>query len=176
MKLLSASLTFVNAAAFTGLLLGIVGGGLNTVFAEFALLAGIAAAVLAYLTTSQFSVRKAGPPPQPPPPQSKRARRRMKLEPVTVAPPRPYQHLWAWVVAIVFAVFAFRSFCWLIYIDGANLKIQSPFNLGDLALHVTYIKYLAHGIALWPDNPISYSGGLRYPAGIDLFNALLLCL
>ena len=175
MKLLSAGLTFVNVAAFAGLLLGILGNGLDAAFAQLALFTGIAAAIVAYLTTSPFSA--AIPlPPAPPPPQSKRARRRMKLEPVTVAPPRPYQHLWAWVVAIVFAVFAFRSFCWLIYIDGANLKIQSPFNLGDLALHVTYIKYFAHGIALWPDNPISFSGGLRYPAGIDLFNALLLCL
>ena len=51
--------------------------------------------------------------------------------------------------------------------DGNNLKIQSPNNLGDLALHITYIKYFANGVALWPDNPIHVFSHLRYPVGID---------
>ena len=33
-----------------------------------------------------------------------------------------------------------------LWIDGNNLKIQSPNNLGDLALHLTYIKYFANGV------------------------------
>jgi hypothetical protein len=61
-----------------------------------------------------------------------------------------------------------------LWIDGNNLKIQSPNNLGDLALHITYIKYFANGVALWPDNPIHVFSSLRYPAGIDLFDSLLL--
>ena len=64
-------------------------------------------------------------------------------------------------------MFAVRSFCWLLWIDGNNLKIQSPNNLGDLSLHITYIKYFANGVALWPDNPIHVFSSLRYPAGID---------
>jgi len=71
-------------------------------------------------------------------------------------------------------MFAVRSFCWLLWIDGNNLKIQSPNNLGDLALHITYMKYFANGVALWPDNPIHVFSSLRYPAGIDLFDSLLL--
>ena len=67
-----------------------------------------------------------------------------------------------------------RSFCFLLWVDGANLKIQSPNNLGDLSLHLTYIKYFANGVPLWPDNPIYVFSKLRYPAGMDLFNALLL--
>ena len=48
-------------------------------------------------------------------------------------------------------------------------------NLGDLGLHLTHIQFFANGVRLWPSNPI-YVGSehLRYPAGIDLFNALLL--
>src|SRR5947209_474876 len=76
-------------------------------------------------------------------------------------------------MAIWFAVFAVRSFCLLLYIDGNELKIQSPYNLGDLSLHITLIRNFVNGIALWPDSPIYVFGKLRYPAGIDLFNALL---
>ena len=70
-------------------------------------------------------------------------------------------------------MFAVRSFCWLLYPDGEQLRIQSPNNLGDLALHITYIKNFANGVSLWPDNPIYVFSKLRYPAGTDLFNALL---
>ena len=99
----------------------------------------------------------------------------MKLDTPTAPPPPPRRwHFWAWAVGIVFAMFAVRSFCWLLWIDGNNLKIQSPNNLGDLALHITYIKYFANGVALWPDNPIHVFSSLRYPAGIDLFDSLLL--
>ncbi len=84
-----------------------------------------------------------------------------------------YRSVWFWAVAVCFAAFAVRSFCWLLYIDGSELKIQSPNNLGDLSLHLTLIKNFANGVALWPDNPIFVFSKLRYPAGIDLFNALL---
>ena len=77
------------------------------------------------------------------------------------------------MVAAFFALFAVRSFCWLLYIDGGEWKIQSPNNLGDLSLHITLIKNFANGVHLWPDNPIYAFSKLRYPAGIDLFNALL---
>src|SRR6266581_1183369 len=84
-----------------------------------------------------------------------------------------YRRVWFWAVAVCFAVFAVRSFCWLLYIDSSELKIQSPNNLGDLSLHLTLINNFANGVALWPDNPIFVFSKLRYPAGIDLFNALL---
>ncbi|PYJ13241.1 MAG: hypothetical protein DME94_11085, partial [Verrucomicrobia bacterium] len=45
--------------------------------------------------------------------------------------------------------------------------------LGDLSLHLTLIKNFANGVALWPDSPIYVFSKLRYPAGIDFFNALL---
>jgi hypothetical protein len=84
-----------------------------------------------------------------------------------------YRTVWFWAVAICFAVFALRSFIWLLYIDGSDLKIQSPNNLGDLSLHLTLVKTFANGVPLWPDNPIFAGSKLRYPAGIDMFNGLL---
>src|SRR5438067_2409619 len=51
--------------------------------------------------------------------------------------------------------------------------IQSSNNLGGLALHITFIRNFANGVALWPDNPIYVFSKLRYPAGMDLFNGLL---
>src|SRR5436189_3776857 len=84
-----------------------------------------------------------------------------------------YRRVWLWAVAVCFAVFAVRSFCWLLYIDSSELKIQSPNNLGDLSLHLTLIKNFANSVALWPDSPIFVFSRLRYPAGFDLFNALL---
>src|SRR5215471_17516248 len=127
----------------------------------------------------------------PPPPVNER-RKRSEAEDVQNAIPTPqerpetegtqnaippaltrYRRFWFWAVAVCFAAFAVRSFCWLLYIDSSELKIQSPNNLGDLSLHLTLIKNFANGVALWPDSPIFVFSKLRYPAGIDLFNALL---
>src|SRR5881227_1033907 len=154
MKWLSAGLTFVNLSVVCGLLLGIVGHGLNALSAALALLCGAAFAVAAWLGTSD--------PDKPGGPKVKSSK-----------PTVRYRKFWFWVVAAFFALFAVRSFCWLLYIDGGEWKIQSPNNLGDLSLHITLIRNFANGVHLWPDNPIYAFSKLRYPAGIDLFNALL---
>src|ERR1700722_3454559 len=152
MKWLAGGLTFVNFATVFGLLLGIFVAGLGpiTTVASFILAAGFAAVAYAGTTDNQVQSPDNTEPGQ-------------------------YRNLVTWIVAAIFAIFAFRSFIWLLYVDGADLKIQSPMNLGDLGLHLTHIKFFANGVRLWPSNPI-YVGSehLRYPAGIDLFNALLL--
>src|SRR5262245_4894775 len=180
MKWFSAGLTFVNVATIAGLLLGILGSGLDEGFAGLALILATAAAIWAWFGTSPYSVREEVVVPTAALlPKSKRARRRFLREnpqagqPQSPSLPRRW-HFWTWVVGIVFLMFAVRSFCWLLWIDGNNLKIQSPNNLGDLSLHITYIKYFANGVALWPDNPIHAFSRLRYPAGIDFFNSLLI--
>ena len=157
MKWLSAGLTFVNLSTVCGLLLGMTGNGLSVVTAIFSLTAGAAFAVAAYLGTSDTALqpRKSAPGE----PESSHGMR--------------YRQLWVWIVAACFALFALRSFCWLLYVDDNELRIQSPNNLGDLALHITLIRNFANGVALWPDNPIYVFSKLRYPAGMDLFNALL---
>jgi hypothetical protein len=87
---------------------------------------------------------------------------------------KPMRMGWGeWAAAVLFAGFAVRAFCWLVYFDGDSISVLSPNNLGDLPLHLTYIRYFAKGARFWPQNPI-YSGiPLHYPAGIDIFNALL---
>lgn len=149
MKTLSAGLTFVSASTVCGLLLGIAFNGLGPGTAMASLIFGALVAIAAYLRTTD---------PERLPKPANAAR---------------YESLWLWGLGACFVMFAARSFLWLLYIDSAELRIQSPNNLGDLALHITYIKHFASGVPLWPDNPIYVFSKLRYPAGIDLFNALL---
>ena len=78
-----------------------------------------------------------------------------------------------WTTIAIFALFSLRAFLWLVFVDGDSVKVLSPNNLGDLSLHLTYIRFLANGAAFWPDNPIFAGGKLTYPVGIDLFNSLL---
>jgi len=156
MRWLSGGLTFVNFATICGLLIGMIFGGLSTAVALAAFILAVGSALLAYLRTTD-------PTPQADaldPDKSKRSK---------------YRNLTIWILAGLFAIFAVRSFCWLLFVDGTELKIQSPVNLGDLGLHLTHIQFFANGVRLWPSNPIYvFSDHLRYPAGIDFFNALLL--
>jgi hypothetical protein len=191
MKWLSAGLILVNLSTVCGLLLGIVGSGLNRLSALSALISGAAFAVAAYLGTfdpdkSNRSTGASSASPEPGSealaveggePQSQvpepAQRRPQKDAPKSTPASWRYGKVWLWLLGVCFLMFAVRSFCWLIYIDGSELRIQSPNNLGDLSLHITLIRYFANGVALWPDNPIYVFSKLRYPAGMDLFNALL---
>ena len=146
-----------------------VGHGLNALSASLALVCGAAFAVAAWLGTSDPDKQGRSEAQL-----SNRTQRRLQRK-TPESPPTPWRYgkIWFWLVAAFFALFAIRSFCWLLYIDGSDLKIQSPNNLGDLSLHITLIRNFASGVPLWPDNPIYAFSKLRYPAGIDLFNALL---
>ena len=160
MKWLSAGLTFVNLSTVCGLLLGMAGNGLNQLSAILSLISGAAFALAAYLGTSDTATEQ-----------------NISNSPAgkfsSASPDKRYRYVWLGIMAACFALFALRSFCWLLYIEGDELRIQSPNNLGDLALHITFIKTFANGVALWPDNPIYVFSKLRYPAGMDLFNGLL---
>src|SRR5947207_14661616 len=156
MKWLSGGLTFVNFATICGLFIGMLTGGLSTAVALATLILAVGVALLAYLRTTD-------------PKTQADALDRDKSK------TSKYRNLPIWILAGLFAIFAARSFCWLLFVDGAELKIQSPVNLGDLGLHITHISLFANGVRLWPSNPIYvFSHHLRYPAGIALFNALLL--
>src|SRR6266513_2395402 len=156
MKWLSGGLTFVNFATICGLVIGMLAGGLSATVAWVALILAAGFALLAY-------------------------RRTIDSEPQPAALDRgksktwKYRKLPIWILAGFFTIFAVRSFCWLLFVDGTELKIQSPMNLGDLGLHLTHIQFFANGVHLWPSNPIYVdSHHLRYPAGIDFFNGVLL--
>src|SRR6185369_7559399 len=155
MKGLSAGLTFFSLATVFAVLLGLIGHGLGWNSAFFSVFWALIAGVLAYFATHDPEARQA--------PEA--ANRRWK-----------YGSIPFWLVTGCFVIFAVRSFCWLLYIDGGEFRIQSVNNLGDLALHITYMKTFANGISLWPDNPIFVFSKLRYPVGVDLFNGLLLLL
>jgi hypothetical protein len=178
MKWLAAGLTFFNVSTMAALLIGLMADGLSRGVARLAILAGIAGAIAAYRLTSDSEPPRpqaiAGPAPEELP--GRRRRRRAKEAEVIVPARERYRSIWFWLLAFCFAVFAVRSFAWLLYYDGNELKVQSPNNLGDLSLHLTYIKQFASGIPLWPDNPIHPFSKLRYPAGVDLFNAIFTAL
>jgi hypothetical protein len=182
MKSLSAALAFVNASTMFALIGGILAHGLSRPLATFCIVFGLLIAFLAYQATEGFprQVRKPTLPPPPlPETKSKRQQRREERARRTLTGDSPrwrYGAIWFWLLAACFAIFAFRSFSWLIYYDGNEVKVQSINNLGDLSLHLTYIRHFASGVPLWPDNPIEPFSKLRYPAGIDLFNAILTCL
>lgn len=173
MKWVAAGVTFVNLSVVCGLFLGLAGRGLTTTSAAIALVCGVAFAVAALIGTRDRAVQWKSANDSAA--EKKPLKSSEAEETPNVLPPAlmRYRHFWFWAVALCFAVFAVRSFCWLLYIDGSELKIQSPNNLGDLSLHLTLIKNFANGVAIWPDSPIYVFSKLRYPAGIDLFNALL---
>jgi hypothetical protein len=79
-----------------------------------------------------------------------------------------------WIMILIYGCASARAFFWLIYPSGDEWKILSPNNLGDLALHLSFIRWLAFAPHWWPGSPILAGDPLRYPLGSDLFNALLL--
>src|SRR5207248_509785 len=160
MRLLSAGLIYVAVSTVAALLLGENAGGLNWRISFVSLVVGATVGIALFFLIAPTPVRL-GPSAQ---------------SPVAAAGDHPlarYRQIWLCLVGFVFAIFAFRSFCWLFYFEGGNIDIQSPFNLGDLGLHLTYIKTFANGVSLWPDSPIYVFSKLRYPVGIDLFNGIL---
>jgi hypothetical protein len=77
------------------------------------------------------------------------------------------------LVSLVFLIFAGRAFSQVIFVRGDEIRVLSPNNIGDICLHLTHINYLASGPRFWPDNPIFAFEKLRYPIGLNLFNAEL---
>ncbi len=69
-----------------------------------------------------------------------------------------------------------RHFLFLFYQIENEIRTLHPYNLGDLPLHVQYIRNLAAGVDFPPKNPNFSTEMLRYPFGIDLYNALWECI
>ncbi len=173
MKWLTAGLVLVNVATVASLLLGMAHGGLNRAIAVIALLLGLLVAFAAWFQT--FDERRT-PAVVVETASPEKTLRRDKKRTAARIERINYRNIWFWLVAAIFAIFAFRSFGWLLFWAGNDWKIQSPNNLGDIALHITHLRDLANGVTLWPDSPIYTFSHLRYPIGTDLFNALFACL
>ena len=73
----------------------------------------------------------------------------------------------------VFALAALRAFLWLVYEQNNDLKVLSPNNLGDMALHLNLIRRWAAGGDFWPENPFMTGAIFPYHPGMDLWNAVL---
>jgi len=72
----------------------------------------------------------------------------------------------------VFAYLVYRHFGWMLYVVGAEIRTLSPNNLGDLPLHLGYIRFFANGGEFWPINPGFSAEPLRYPFAVDFYSAL----
>ena len=80
---------------------------------------------------------------------------------------------WEWCAVALFAWFTTRAFLWLVTVEGDEIKTVVWNNVGDLSLHLGFIRYVANGAPFWPDSPIFSGGKLTYALGSDLFNSLL---
>ncbi len=85
----------------------------------------------------------------------------------------PRVRIWDGIVLAVFALVSLRAFLWLLYVRGNEICVLSPNNLGDMALHLNFIRYLASGAPFWPESPILTGVPLSYPLGADLFNGII---
>jgi hypothetical protein len=94
----------------------------------------------------------------------------MFIQEETSAPPTA----WEVLLLILFALASLRAFIWLIYAVGDEWRVLSPNNLGDISIHLQFIRYLASGTPFWPESPILSGSPLVYPLGMDLWNSLLL--
>lgn len=71
-----------------------------------------------------------------------------------------------------FVIFAgLQHFLYLLFYNRHGLRTLHLNNFGDLAMHIQYIRNLA-GADFWPENPGFAGSLLRYPLGMDLYNAL----
>ena len=77
------------------------------------------------------------------------------------------------VMLMLFVVFVgVRHFIWLFYYADDSYRTLLPNNLGDLSLHISYIRQLAGGAAFPPVNPEFAAEQLYYPFALDFYNAL----
>jgi hypothetical protein len=77
------------------------------------------------------------------------------------------------ILFAVFALAALRAFLWVLYEQNNELKVLSPHNLGDMALHLNLIRRWASGGDFWPENPFMAGAIFPYHPGMDLWNAVL---
>jgi len=77
---------------------------------------------------------------------------------------------WALLLFVLFI--GLRHFVWLFYYADHSFRTLAANNLGDLPLHINYIRMFAGGSDFPPVNPEFASQGLYYPYALDLYNAL----
>lgn len=147
MNFAAATLAGASSATLLALALAFLQRGLTPASAGLAVGCGLLVMAGA-LWGERHTLRRANPPPGP----------------------------WEWAAIIAFALVSLRIFLWVVFVEGDEIKVLSPNNLGDLSLHLTYLRHLAAGAPFWPENPIFAGHPLTYPIGVDLFHGLLVLL
>ncbi len=77
-----------------------------------------------------------------------------------------------WLVLLFVLYVGLRHFVWLFYYADSTFRTLAVNNLGDLPLHINYIRQFAWGAAFPPVNPEFASEALYYPYALDLYNGL----
>lgn len=136
-------------SSLLGLVFAAIFGGLGPVTAGFALALG---AIASYFVSRADSDSK-----------------KLFIDPKN----RSTETLWLERAALIFVMYiSYRHFLYLFYEFGADYKSLNPNNFGDLPLHINYLRSLAQGAKFPWVNPSFSLDLLRYPMGIDLYNAL----
>ncbi len=82
---------------------------------------------------------------------------------------------WDWIDATVMVfllLIGLRQFAYLYFSLDSSVQTLLKYNYGDLPLHIAYIRHMVDGSVFPPDNPFFSLEKLRYPLGMDLYNAL----
>lgn len=79
---------------------------------------------------------------------------------------------WIDIVVIAFVLLiGLRHFAYLYFTTDNAVQTLHKYNYGDLPLHLAYIRHLVDGAIFPPDNPFFSLERLRYPFGMDFYNA-----
>lgn len=82
--------------------------------------------------------------------------------------------VWQKFILAIFFIMSSFQFLFLLYErNPTDLGIYTlnPNNIGDLPFHINMIRAFARGLEIWPQNPIFSFEVLKYPFGMNLFNA-----
>jgi hypothetical protein len=79
---------------------------------------------------------------------------------------------WDLGMALAFGLAGWRAFLWLLYESGGSLYVNSPYNLGDLSLHLQMVNGFLLDGKLWPESFLFAGEPLRYAPGINWFHAM----
>ena len=133
-------------ATSTAVALGLACFGINRNAATVALITGTVAAILTWRTLASTARE------------------------IPTATPQNSPKWLTCLVAVVFAAFALRAFSEALFVKDGRLYANDPY---DTAMHVTYVNYMASGVAFWPADCIYSREPLHYSIGADLFTSLL---
>ncbi len=137
-----AFLIHLAVSSFTAMILGLAVGLVNTPVAVISLGLGTAAGILVWLKFKED---------------------RSLFPDIKFAPALLYGF-------IIFA--GMEHFLYLLYYASHGLRTLHLNNFGDLSLHIQYTRFIAGGARFWPENPGFAGDLLRYPLGMDIYNAL----